>query len=110
VPTGATDAQRRVTQSTDANGNITEFVYDSNHLTSKTEAYGTPVARTTSDQYLSTTSALPTLITETLRKTALAYFPGTNNVQTKTITDLGTNATPNCPKKGVDIRQDAARW
>src|SRR5450631_1724747 len=93
VPTGATDPQRRVTQSTDANGNVTQFAYDSNHLTSKTEAFGTAVARTTSYQYLSTSSALPGLITETLRKTAFAYFPGTNNVQTKTVTDLATNAT-----------------
>jgi len=60
---------------------------------SKTEAYGTPRARTTSYQYLATNSALPTLITEPLRTTALAYFSGTNNVQTKTITD--TTATPN---------------
>jgi len=93
VPTGATDPQRRVTQVTDANGNITKFLFDSNHLTSKTEASGTAIARTTSYQYLSTSSALATLITEALRTTTLSYFPSTNNVQTKTITDLATSAT-----------------
>lgn len=93
VPAGATDAQRRVTQSTDAKGNITTYAFDANHLTSKTEAYGTTAARTTSYQYLSTMSALPTLITEPLRQTSYAYFAGTNNVQTKTITDVATGVT-----------------
>ena len=93
VPLGATDPQRRITQSTDYNGNITTFAYDADHLTSKTEASGTPLARTTSYQYLSTLSALPTLITEPLRQTSFSYYSGTNNVQTKTITD--TTVTPN---------------
>ena len=93
VPLGATDPQRRVTQGTDANGNVTTFTYDNNHLTSKTEAYGTPLARMTSYQYLSITSALPTLITEPLKTTALAYYSGTNNIETKTVTD--TTVTPN---------------
>jgi RHS repeat-associated protein len=90
VPTGATDPQRRVTQTTDANGNITTYAFDANHMTSTIDAYGTTVARTTGFQYLSTTSALPTLITEPLRQTAYAYFPGTSTVQTKTITDVAT--------------------
>jgi YD repeat-containing protein len=93
VPAGATDPQRRVTQSVDANGNITASAYDSNHLTSKTEASGTLIARTTSYQYLSTLSALPTLITEPLRQTSYQYYSGTNNVQYKTVTD--TTVTPN---------------
>jgi RHS repeat-associated protein len=88
------DPQQRVSQYTDANNNITMFVYDTNHLTSKTEAYGTAFARTTSyPQYLSTNTALPTLVTEPLRETAYTYFSGTNNVETKTVTD--TTVTPN---------------
>ena len=93
VPAGATDPQRRVTQSVDAKGNITTYAYDANHLTSKTEASGTSVARTTSYQYLSTSSALPTLITEPLRQTSFAFYAGTNNIQTKTVTDI--TVTPN---------------
>jgi RHS repeat-associated protein len=93
VPAGATDPQRRVTQSVDANGNIATYAYDANHLTSKTEASGSAVARTTSYQYLSTLSALPTLITEPLRQTSFTYYAGTNNVETKTVTD--TTVTPN---------------
>jgi RHS repeat-associated protein len=93
VPAGSTDPQRRVTQSVDANGNIMTYAYDPNHLTSKTDASGTSLARTTSYQYLSGSSALPTLITEPLRQTSFAYYAGTNNVQTKTVTD--TTVTPN---------------
>jgi RHS repeat-associated protein len=93
VPPPSTDPQQRVTQVTDANGNITTYSYDTDHLTSKTEAYGTPRARTTSYQYLATNTALPKLVTESLRKTAYAYYPNTNLVQTKTVTDLGTNVT-----------------
>jgi len=93
VPPGAEDPQRRVTESVDANGNITKFVYDTDHLTSKTEAFGTADVRTTSYQYLTTTSALPSLITEPLRRTSYIYYPGSNNVQTRTVTD--TTVTPN---------------
>jgi RHS repeat-associated protein len=91
VPAVSSDPQQRVTQSTDANGNITTYSYDTDHLTSKTEAYGTVSARTTSYQYLTTNTALPTLVTETLRTTAYAYYPNTNTVQTNTVTDLSTN-------------------
>ena len=94
LPTYSADPQQRVTQMTDANGNITTYVYDTNHLTSKTEAYGTALARGTSyPQYLSTYTSLPMLVTEALRQTAYTYWPGTNNVETKTITD--TSVTPN---------------
>jgi RHS repeat-associated protein len=93
VPPGSTDPQQRVTQSTDANGNVTTYAYDTDHLTSKTEASGTLIARTTSYQYLATNTALPTLVTEPLRQTAYAYYSGTNNVHTKTIAD--TTVTPN---------------
>jgi RHS repeat-associated protein len=87
------DPQQRVTQSVDANNNITNYTYDADHLTSKTDAFGTANVRTTSYQYLATTTALPTLVTDALRKTAYAYFPGTNHVQTRTVTD--TTVTPN---------------
>jgi YD repeat-containing protein len=93
VPTGATDRQRRVTKSTDANGNVTTYSFDTDHLTSKTEAYGTPQARTTSYQYLATNTALPTLVAEALHQTSYTYCSGTNNVHTKTVTDL--TVTPN---------------
>ena len=96
VPAGATDPQRRVTQSVDAKGNITTYAYDANHLTSKTEASGTSVARTTSYQYLTTSSALPTLVTEPLRQASFAYYAGTNKIQTKTVTD--TTVTPNAAR------------
>jgi RHS repeat-associated protein len=93
VPAPNVDPQQRATQTTDANGNATQFAYDVDHMTSKVEAYGTARTRTTGYQYLSTLSALPTLITEPLKQTAYQYYAGTNNVQTKTITD--TTVTPN---------------
>lgn len=93
VPAPGTDPQQRVTQTTDANSNITTYAYDTDHLTSKTEASGTSIARTSSYQYLRTTSALPTLDTEPLRQTSYAYYSGTNNIETRTVTD--TTVTPN---------------
>lgn len=93
VPPGVADFQRRVTQKIDANGNVTNYSYDTDHLTSMTEAVGTPQSRTTAYQYLSPLSALPTLITEPLKQTAYVYYPGTNDVETKTVTD--TTVTPN---------------
>jgi YD repeat-containing protein len=94
LPTYAQDPQERVTQYTDANGNITTFSYDTNHLTSKTEASGTSVARTTSyPEYLATNTALPLQVTEALKQTTYTYWAGTNNVETKTVTD--TTVTPN---------------
>jgi RHS repeat-associated protein len=94
VTPGSSDPQQRVTQVTDANSNITTYSYDADHLTSKTEAHGTPIARTTSyNQYLATNTALPILVTEPLKQTSYTYYSGTNNVHTKTVTD--TTVTPN---------------
>jgi len=93
VPSPSVDPQQRPTQMKDELGNLTNYVYDVDHLTSKSEAVGTAVARTTGYMYLATTSALPTLITEALRTTAYAYYAGTNEVHTKTVTD--TTVTPN---------------
>ncbi|HWM66559.1 MAG TPA: DUF6531 domain-containing protein, partial [Steroidobacteraceae bacterium] len=92
TPRGAVDPQRRITQSTDENGYVTTFTYDSDHLNSKTEAFGTPRARTTTYQYLSANSALLTQITGPLRQALLTYYPASNNVKTKTIVDLQTNS------------------
>jgi RHS repeat-associated protein len=93
VPDPSIDIQQRITQMTDENGNVATYAYDPDHLTSKTEASGSTVARTTGFQYLATNTALPTLVTEALRQTSYAYYSGTNNIQTKTITD--TTVTPN---------------
>jgi RHS repeat-associated protein len=93
IPAGSTDPQQRVTQSTDQNGNITTYSYDTDHLTSKTEAFGTPQARTTSYQYLAPNTALPTLVTEPLKQTSYTYYSGTTLVQTKAITDPATNTS-----------------
>lgn len=93
VPAGATDPQRRVTQSTDANGNVTTYSYDTDHLTSKVEASGTSLARTSAFQYLATTSALPTLVTEALRQTSYSYVSGTNLLQVNTLTDPATQTS-----------------
>jgi RHS repeat-associated protein len=93
VPSVSADYQLRPTQMTDPNGNVTQYAYDTDHLTSQIDAYGTALARTTTYQYLSTLTALPTLVTGPLQKTVFIYYSGTNNVQTKTITD--TTVTPN---------------
>jgi RHS repeat-associated protein len=93
IPSPSTDFQQRATQLTDENGNVTTYSYDSDHLTSMTQASGTTSARTTSFDYLSTDGAVPTLITEPLRTISYSYYSGTNNVETKTITD--TSVTPN---------------
>ena len=83
----SSDPRQRVTQTTDPNGNVTTYSYDTDHLTSLTEASGTSVARTTSFAYLASTSALPTLITKPLQHEAVAYYAGTTLAQTRTITD-----------------------
>ncbi len=93
VPAGSSDPQRRVSVATDANGVTTFFSYDSYHLISKTEAAGTPRARTTSYQYLATNIGLPTLISQPMRQTSFTFYSGTNNIHTRTITD--TTVTPN---------------
>jgi RHS repeat-associated protein len=86
VPNYSSDYQRRETQTTDARGFITKFVYDRDHVTSKTEAFGTPLARTTTYQYRSTDSDLPTQIDEPGKRTTFTYDT-TGNVLTRTVTD-----------------------
>jgi RHS repeat-associated protein len=92
IPLTSTDAQRRPTQKTDARGIVTTFAYDAHHLLSKTEAYGTAKARTTSYQYLSNDTDLPTLITEPNRTTVLTYNT-LGSVLTRTVTDTATSTS-----------------
>jgi YD repeat-containing protein len=86
------DFNRRASQTTDPNGVVSTFGYSGIHLTSKTEAVGTPAARTTTYAYLEDATNLPTLITEPNRTTAFAYNAA-RNVLTKTVTD--TTVVPN---------------
>jgi RHS repeat-associated protein len=92
VPTSSTDFQRRATQKTDPRGIITKYIYDQNHLTSRTEAFGTTLARTTSYLYRSADEDLPTQIDEPGRRTTMTY-DSYANVLTRTVTDL--TVTPN---------------
>jgi len=78
---------------TDFNGNVTTYDFDlaRNLETSRTEAYGTPRARTITTSW-NPTFRLPALITELNRTTGYTYDTS-GNVLTKTITD--TSVTPN---------------
>jgi YD repeat-containing protein len=69
----------RITQITDANGNITKFTYDSNgNMLTKTEAFGTAIERTTTYTYEPTFNQLAS-ITDPL-----------GNTTTFTMTPMGT--------------------
>ena len=92
IPAYETDFQRRTTQRADRRGFITEFAYNQNHLTSKTEALGTAAARTTSYLYRSTNEDLPTQIDEPGRRTTLTY-DAYANVLTRTVPDTATSAS-----------------
>ncbi len=87
------DSNGNVASRTDFNGVQTHYGYDlaRNLETSRTEAYGTPVARTITTQW-NATWRLPNLITEPNRTTAYTY-DSKGNVLTKAITD--TSVTPN---------------
>jgi RHS repeat-associated protein len=87
------DANGNPATLTDFNGNVTHYAYDltRNLETSRTEAYGTPQARTITTTW-DPSWRQPDLIAEPNRTTAFTYdSPG--NVLTKTITD--TSVTPN---------------
>jgi RHS repeat-associated protein len=79
-----------VSSRTDYNGNVTHYVYDDTRglETSRTEAYGTPAARTISTQWHAT-YRLPTLVTEPGRTTSFTYDASGNQL-TKTVTDTAT--------------------
>jgi RHS repeat-associated protein len=93
LPSGTTDSQRRLTQDVDPLGLVTKYAYSTAyHLSSKTEAFGTALVRTTTYQYLNNDSDLPTLITEANRTTGFTY-DSLGNALTRTITD--TTVIPN---------------
>ena len=77
---------------TDYNGNVTNFTHDTRgDLTSLVEAYGTPIARTTSIAWLSNFH-LPSQIVEPTRTTNFTYDTN-GNMLTRAVTD--TTVTPN---------------
>jgi len=77
------DPNGNVASRTDFNGTKTTFSYDlsRNLETSRTEAFGTPQARTTTTSW-HPTYRLPTMVSEPLRKTTYAY-DGTGNLLSK---------------------------
>src|SRR5690606_17338210 len=85
------DANGNVSSKTDFNGNITNYIYDltRNLETSRTEAYGTPQARTITTQWHAT-YRLPTLITEAGKTTSFNYDTS-SNLLSETITDTTLN-------------------
>jgi RHS repeat-associated protein len=86
------DANGNITSRTDFNGNVTTYTYNTvNNLeTSRTEAYGTPQARTITTSWDASWSQ-PDSIIEPNRTTAFSY-DSLGNVLTKTMTD--TSVTP----------------
>jgi RHS repeat-associated protein len=87
------DANGNISQQTDFNGNITNYVFDltRNLETSRTEAYGKPQARSITTTW-DANWRQPDLVTEPSRKTAFTY-DSLGNVLTKAVTD--TTVTPN---------------
>jgi RHS repeat-associated protein len=74
---------------TDFNGNVTDYSHNTRGLEeARTEAYGTPLARTITTQWHAT-YRLPTQIDEPGRRTTYTYFPNGRR-QTETITDTAT--------------------
>lgn len=102
--------QHRVSQSIDELGRKTTFTYDTHHLTSKTEAAGTTLARTTTYQYLSDYNNHPTLMTSPSvyslgqKKKTIAY----NAAQLPTqITDSGYTADGIAVSRTVNMQYDS---
>ena len=87
------DADGNITSQGDFDGNTTVYGYDAttNLQTSRTEAYGTPQARTITAQW-DPSWREPDLITEPGRTTAYTY-DSMGDVLTRKITDTTTNAT-----------------
>ena len=110
------DANGNLSQST-ANGLVTRYVYDlnRNQETSRTEAYGTAVARTVTTTWHPTFN-LPVTITEPLRTTTLGY-DATGNVTSKTVAAAGktrkwayTYATFGRMLTAVDPDNNTSSW
>ena len=80
-----------VSSRTDYNNNVTTYTYDESRglELSRTEASGTPAARTITTQW-HPTYRLPLLITEPGRITSFTY-DGSGNQLTRTVTDTTTN-------------------
>lgn len=94
VPQSKTfDANGNVSSITDFNGNVTTYAYNlsRNLETSRTEAYGTPRARTITTAW-NAIFRLPDVITEPNRSIAYTYN-SKGNVLTKTITDTATSTS-----------------
>jgi RHS repeat-associated protein len=87
------DGNGNITARSDFNSNQTTYSYDvtTNLETSRTEAFGTPRARTITTQW-DPSWRQPDLVTEPNRTTAFSY-DAMGNVLTKTVTD--TTVTPN---------------
>lgn len=85
------DANGNVSQQTDFAGNVTTYIFSSprNLETSRTEAFGTPRARTITTQWYPT-YRLPTQIDEPGRRTTFTH-DAKGNVLTKTILDTATS-------------------
>ena len=85
----AYDANGFVDTRTDFNGNVTDYTHNSRGLEeSRTEAFGTPLARTIATQW-HTDFGLPTQIEEPGRKTTYSYDTNGNRL-TETVTDAAT--------------------
>jgi YD repeat-containing protein len=85
------DANGNVSQRTDFKGNVTTYIFSSprNLETSRTEAYGTPRARTIGTQWHAT-YRIPTQIDEPGRRTTFTHDTA-GNVLTKTVLDTATS-------------------
>jgi RHS repeat-associated protein len=89
----AYDANGFVSQRIDWNGNVTNYVKDTRgRETSRTEAFGTPQARTITTTWHATLNA-PTQIDQPGRRSTFTYSPTLAHGQplTRTETDLATN-------------------
>lgn len=85
------DANGNISSRTDFNGNVTTYSYDlsRNLETSRTEAYGTPQARTITTSW-HPAYRLPAQIDEPGRRTTFSY-DSNGNLLSKTITDTALN-------------------
>lgn len=86
------DVKGNVSSRTDFNQTVTTYGYDliRNLETSRTEAYGTPNARTVTTAWHAT-HRVPTVITEPGRQTTHAYDASTGRLLSTTVKDLTTN-------------------
>jgi YD repeat-containing protein len=86
------DANGFIASRTDFNGNVTTYVHNARGLEeSRTEAFGTALARTITTQWHATLR-LPTQIDEPGRRTVYTY-DANGNRETETITDTATSAS-----------------